>query len=276
MARSFFLSKLWQNILLRIGVLETYQGTIPPPEDYNTVADVRAETSHTDGDRIFCLENQIIYIFDDASMAADNGSLVLKPDDIGSGSPGRWVMEQQLALKNHSHFDKADKITDPLQTKFLVADSEGNPVESVYHHNSFAAIDHTHTGYASVQDLTDLQVDVGALTEALTDKADKYNVQEGDIGKPAVFDSDGNVIPGNTIQFYEFTSGALQAGVTKSVAHNKDLAVGYIINVRSSDNETNAQVAVLKPTPGNAHNSVDIQSSIAVSAPGLIIQILGA
>jgi len=276
MARSFFNSKLLQWILTRLGVLETQQGTIPPAEDYNTVADVRAITSHTGGDRIFCLENQIIYAFDDASLATDNGSTILKPTNINVGDPGRWVFEQQLALKDHTHADKADKILTPAQAKFLMANAGGNPVESAYGNSSYAPTSHTHSGYALATDLTTLQGEVDDLTTAIEAKADKYEVQEGQIGKPAVFDSQGNVIPGNTIQFYEFASGALSAGVTKSIAHNKDLAIGYIINIRSADNENNAMVQILKPTPAEPYNSVDIRSAIDIAAPGLIIQILGA
>jgi hypothetical protein len=275
MARSFYFSKLWQGILQRIGVLETQQGTIPPAEDYNTVADVRAETEHSGGDRIFCLENQIIYIFDDTSLASDNGSTVLKPNDINSEDPGRWIMEQQLALKGHTHSDKADKIVSPLQTRLLMANSDGNPIESIYPPSSFAQASHTHSGYATTDDLSDLQAEVDANTAAIEDKMDKYAVQAGDIGRPAVFNAQGNVIPGTVTRFYQFITGALSAGVTKSVSHNQDLATGYIINVRTADNQNNAMVQMLMPTPMDENNSVDIRSAVDIPAPGLIIQILG-
>jgi hypothetical protein len=274
--RTFYLSKLWQSILTRIGVLETQQGTIPPAEDYNTVADVRAETSHTGGDRIFCLENQIIYTFDAASMAVDNGSTIIKPTDINVGDPGRWIMEQQMALKNHTHADKADRITTPLQTRFLISASDGDPVESAYSSASFATVSHTHTGYVSTATVEALQAEVDANTADIEGKIDKYNVLEADIGRPAVFNELGNVVPGATIVFYEFETGELIAGELKSVAHNKDLSTGYIINVRSADNNNNAMVQILRPTTAAPNNSVDIQSAIDIAAPGLIIQILGA
>ncbi len=275
MARSFYNSKLFQWILQRIGVLETQAGTIPPAEDYNTIADVRAETIHIAEDRIFCLENQLIYIFDETSVAQDDGSLVLKPNDINAEDPGRWIFEQQLALKDHTHDDKADKIITPNQTKFLQADLSGNPVEGNYDANSFAAAGHTHE-YATAQDLADLEAEIDAMDAAMDDKADKYAVQAGDVGKPAVFDANGNCIPGSTIKFYSFPTGALSAGVTKTIAHNQDMTTGYIINARSQDNTNNANVTILMPNAADPDNSVDIQTSIDVVAPGLIIQILGA
>lgn len=277
MARTFFLSKLFQGILVRLGVLETQVGTIPTPEDYNTVADIRAETVHVNADRIFCLENQIIYAFNDASLAVDNGATILKPTNINVGDPGRWLFDQQLALKNHTHADKANVIAAPVQTKFLISNAGGHPVESAYSAASFATAGHNHdSAYATAQDLADIQAEVDALEAVTNDKADKYNVLAGDIGKPAVFDANGNVIPGSTIVFHEYESGALVAGTTKSCPHNKDLAIGYIINVRSADNQNNAMVQILTYTPAAPNDSVDIRSAIDIAAPGLIIQILGA
>lgn len=276
MARSFFNGKLWQGILTRIGVLETEQGTVPPPEDYNTVADIRAETVHVNLDRIFCLENSIIYKFDSGSMAVDNGTTILKPTNITVGNPGRWLQEMQLAAKTHTHTEYGAKMVAPLQTRFLISDAAGNPVESTSRANDFATVLHSHA-YATDEDLATLGTAVDDVVDSLEGKADKYAVQAGDVGKPAVFDSEGNVIPGHTIVFHEYASGALSAGVVKSCPHDKDLVIGYIINVRSADNETNAGgVPVLKPTPGAESDSVDIQSDIDIPTPGLIIQILGA
>ncbi len=275
MARSFFNSKLWQGILDRLGLLETQVGTIPPAEDYNTVADVRAETTHNDGDRIFCLENQVIYIFDQASTEPDNGSTILKPDDISAGNPGRWVFESQLALKGHTHTDKADKITSPLQTRFLMSDGDGNPVESVYSPNSFAGSSHTHTGYATEAALQNLQSEVDGLENDIGDKMDKYPVQAGDVGKPAVFNSEGNTIPGNLPNYYEFTTGELTAGVTKTISHNRDWSTGYIINARTPDGNNNMIVQVLKRNDADPANAIDIKSIVGVPEPGLTIQIVG-
>jgi hypothetical protein len=277
MARSFYFSKPWQGILTRLGILESEQGTVPPPEDYNTVADIRAETSHTAGDRIFCLENLIIYKFDAASMSVDNGTTILKPGNITVGNPGRWLQEMQLAAKTHTHTEYGAKIVAPVQTKFLKSDASGNPIESAQDTSSFSVSDHTHEGYALEADLTEVAGDLATLAGSVSNKADKYAVQSGDVGKPAVFDADGNTVPGSTIIFYEYPSGALEAGVVKTCPHDKDLVIGYIIMARTADNETNAGgVPVLKPTPGSPNNSVDIQSDIDIPAPGLIIQILGA
>jgi len=277
MARSFWTSKLWQGILTRLGLVETQQGTLPAAVDYNTIAEIRAETTHVDEDRIQCLENQITYQFETTSTASDDGFAVLKPTDINSGDPGRWLMEFQLALKNHAHTTYANKVAAPAQTKFITSDASGHPVESAYGASSFATSAHNHdSAYATAAVLADIQAEVDALEAIVDDKADKYPVVVGDIGKPAVFDANGNVIPGSTIVFYEYASGALVAGVTKSCVHDKDLAVGYIINVRASDNQNNAMVQILTYTPANPSNSVDIRSAIAIAAPGLIIQILGA
>lgn len=278
MARSFYNSKLIQWILQRIGVLETYQGSVPPAEDYNTVADIRAETTYADSDRIFCLENQIIYTFDDASTATDDGVLVLKPNDIDPGDPGRWLFEQQLALKDHTHDDKADKIVGPLQSRFLLSDSGGNPTESTYHAGSFALASHTHEGYATAEDLEALETDVEANTTALDGKMDKYGVTAPDIGKPAVFDATGNVIPGSwqgTLTYHQFNTGALEQGITKTVIHGQNLSSGYILNARLADDSNNAMVQVLMPNAVDPANSIDIKSTIDVADPGLIIQIIG-
>lgn len=274
MARSFFNSKLWQGILSRIGVLETQSGTLPPPVDYNTIADIRAETTHVDEDRIFCLENQVTYQFDSASTVADDGFAVIKPTDIGSGDPGRWLMEYQLALKTHTHAEKANIVSAPTQTRFLVSDENGNPVESASAASSFAAASHTHAGYATTQSVEDLEAEIDAID--VDGKMDKYAVTEGDIGKPAVFDANGNTIPGSAIQFHEYSTGALTAKTTKSCVHNKNFGVGYFINARSSDNQTNAIVSILKPTAADPQNSIDIQVPVDIPAPGLIIQIIGA
>ena len=256
--------------------METEQGTVPPPEDYNTVADIRAETVHVNLDRIFCLENFIIYKFNSASFEVDNGTTVLKPTNITVGNPGRWLQEMQLAPKTHSHSEYANKVADPVQTKFLKSDASGHPVEGEQDPSSFATQDHTHEGYATAGDLAALESLISDNAEAINNKADKYTVMSGDVGKPAVFDENGNVVPGSTSVFHEYATGALAAGVTKSCPHNKDVAK-YIIIARSIDNETNAGgLSVLKRTPGSENNSVDIRSDIDIPDPGLIIQIQGA
>jgi hypothetical protein len=276
MARSFYFSKPWQNILTRLGILESEQGTVPPPEDYNTVADIRAETSHTAGDRIFCLENLIIYKFDAASMSVDNGTTILKPDNITVGNPGRWLQEMQLAPKTHSHAEYAAKVTAPVQTRFLKSDASGNPIEGAEDPSSFAAAGHTHEGYALDSDLTTVAGDLAMLAGTVATKADKYAVTEGDIGKPAVFNAEGNMVPGATIKFYQFYTGPLVAGVVKPIRHDQNMLIGYIPNAREADNSNNTNVALLKPNEIEPENIIDVKSSENVSDPGLIIQILGA
>ena len=193
--RTFFNSKLWQDLLQRVGLLETSQGTIPPANDYNTIAYIKAETVYVEGDRIFCLENQIIYIFNSASTAADNNATVLKPTNINAEDPGRWVMEQQIALKNHTHTTYAEKITDPLQTHFLMANAGGQFFESEYAPSSFATAEHEHSEYGSPETMQTILDEIETINETLPNKADKYNVEIGDVGKYAVFNEDGNTVP---------------------------------------------------------------------------------
>jgi hypothetical protein len=73
--------------------------------------------------------------------------------------------------------------------------------------------------------------------------------------------------------FYEFWSGALVAGVMKTVKHDKNLDTGYIINTRVTDN--NVVMALLKASPSNPRNCVDIMSYDDIVDPGVLIQIYG-
>jgi hypothetical protein len=77
-----------------------------------------------------------------------------------------------------------------------------------------------------------------------------------------------------TIVYYEFTTGALVAGETATVAHNQNLT-SYIIQVRNSTNTNNAVVQTLMPNEADPKNAIDIKSLKAYDAPGLLIQIIG-
>jgi hypothetical protein len=209
-------------------------------------------------------------------MSVDNGSTILKPTDINVGDPGRWLMEQQMALKNHSHTEYAVKVTTPVQTRFLKSDASGSPVEGAEDASSFAASDHTHAGYALDSDLTTVAGDLATLAGTVATKADKYAVTTGDIGKPAVFNAEGNVVPGATIKFFQFYTGPLVAGVVKPIRHDQNMLIGYIPNAREADNSNNTIVAILKPNDVEPENIIDVKSSENVPDPGLIIQILGA
>lgn len=63
--------------------------------------------------------------------------------------------------------------------------------------------------------------------------------------------------------FHNFNTGALTAGVTKSVAHNKGLT-NYLIIARDATDNNNGIFNVLKPTPSDPTNSIDIQSAVAI------------
>ena len=284
MARGFFTSKLWQGILTRLGLVETQQGTLPAAVDYNTIAEIRAETTHVDEDRIQCLENQITYQFEATSTAADDGFAVLKPTNIAVGDPGRWLMEFQLALKNHTHAEKANVVATPTQTRFLVSNATGHPVESTSTASSFAAASHTHAGYATTAEVDAVEEDIVTITEALTDKMDKYPVQAGDIGKVGVFDANGNCVPGSgAVRFDVFYTGALTKNVRKSCAHNLALTTDHpLIGVRNVADTNNMPTQELKPTPATVgdpllpYNSIDIIVLVDIPAPGLLIQICGS
>jgi len=76
-----------------------------------------------------------------------------------------------------------------------------------------------------------------------------------------------NLMPG----FYEFSTGALTANVTKTVTHSKGWTQ-YIIQARDSDN--NVAVKLLKKNAGDPTNKVDIKVGIDMPS-GLTIQICG-
>jgi len=77
------------------------------------------------------------------------------------------------------------------------------------------------------------------------------------------------------MKYYEFDSGALEEGVTKSVVHNRNMSA-YFLMARDPDNNNNVQTNILRPTPGDPLNSVDIQVFAEIPAPGFKIQIAGA
>ena len=81
-------------------------------------------------------------------------------------------------------------------------------------------------------------------------------------------------VVGSGATFYQFTTGALTAGVTKPVSHNQELT-NYIIIVRNEADTNNAMVQILQKTSGDPTNSIDIQSAIGILAPGLTVQIIG-
>lgn len=255
MANSFLNAKIIQNLLQRLGVLETQQGTIPPAEDYNTIADIRALTTYSNEDRIFCLENQIIYIFNAASTATDNGTTILKPTNIDTGDPGRWVFDKQLALKDHTHTAYAEKMQDPAQTKFLMSDENGNPIESTYDPNHFAEADHTHSGYTTDEEFNTLSSTVGALATGLEDKADKYPVEVGDVGKPAVFDAEGNVIPSDSILSTDELAAIQEANIPS--ATNPFATINDIPEASVDDLATEVNVDVAAGTPNTVTLNMD-------------------
>ena len=82
------------------------------------------------------------------------------------------------------------------------------------------------------------------------------------------------LLGGSGIMFYEFTTGALVKGVTKTVSHNQGLT-NYFINARDISDNNNAMLQILKPNAADPSNAIDIKSYLAVPSPGLTIQIMG-
>lgn len=59
--------------------------------DADTITEIRAFTDYSNGLEMFCAANNITYVFNSTSTTADDGYLVLKPDDINIADPGRWI-----------------------------------------------------------------------------------------------------------------------------------------------------------------------------------------
>lgn len=192
---SFINAKLWQNILSRIGSLETLIGQQPTPVDYNNASDLRAETIYNDEDRAFVLDVASVFIFDAESTATDDGILILIPDDITAPAPGRWLRENELALKSHTHDIYFSKIVTPVTNRFLVINSEGDIVETGFSQNSFAAANHTHSTYATKDQLATLAGAVDDLASQVNNVAQKPTLSEEQINKLAILDTDGNAQP---------------------------------------------------------------------------------
>jgi len=57
----------------------------------DSITAIRAITDYSDGIDVGNFETGIIYEFDAVSTDADDGVDILKPDNIASGDPGRWV-----------------------------------------------------------------------------------------------------------------------------------------------------------------------------------------
>lgn len=64
--------------------------------------------------------------------------------------------------------------------------------------------------------------------------------------------------------FYMFNTGALSAGVTKTVTHNRGLT-NYLIVARDATDNNNGMFNLLKPNASDPTNKIDIQSPIAIS-----------
>lgn len=56
------------------------------------IIELRAVLDHNDKDLIFVKDLAKIFYYDAFSTAADDGATVLKPDDVGAGDPGRWLV----------------------------------------------------------------------------------------------------------------------------------------------------------------------------------------
>jgi hypothetical protein len=192
-ARTSWLGSIIQGILSRIGTLETQVGQTPDPDDYTDKDDVRSITGYSDADRVLCLENQYIYIFDDASAVADDDDIVLCPDDITHPAPGRWVRDTRLALYEHNHDPIYQKlITTPTQNRFTAVNASGQLVETAYHANSWAPYTHEHAGYASTTSVEALDAALDALSDIVNNKMDKLAPTAGQVDEILTVDANGN------------------------------------------------------------------------------------
>jgi hypothetical protein len=103
-----------------------------PSQWYNTYNDVRAITGYEKGDYIGCFENGYSYIFNEESLLNENtnptGTSIIRPNDITSANPGRWVSvytNQEFATDEMMVKDPMTdglRIIDPVRLQLWVND----------------------------------------------------------------------------------------------------------------------------------------------------------
>lgn len=62
--------------------------------------DIRALTDHEASMDVGNYATGAVYEYDDTSTATDDGDTILKPDDVATADPGRWVKQKTFALSN--------------------------------------------------------------------------------------------------------------------------------------------------------------------------------
>ena len=114
-------------------------GTGVIDEWLDTVAAIKALTAHDDKADVGCYANGKIYQFDINSMLSDDSPTtqdVLKPDDISSGNPGRWIRKAIIpVLVNALPLGHAPDRTDYTDGFFQWLNSE-NTANAIWDLNS--------------------------------------------------------------------------------------------------------------------------------------------
>ena len=81
------------------------QGT---PDNWQTIAGIRAMKVHETGDDVGCFDNNSIYQYDSTCSTADDGVIYLKPTNVTTN--GRWVRQFIVAAASHNHNSDYDAI----------------------------------------------------------------------------------------------------------------------------------------------------------------------
>jgi len=107
---------------------------------YDTLTDLRAETDY-DGNSFGAVgENEFVYGFDPTETTADDGDNYIKPDDIGGGSPGRWVKSAVLTYGDMYKADYDDGADDGTVAKAAALKPGGTTLPSLLDFKAYETV----------------------------------------------------------------------------------------------------------------------------------------
>lgn len=75
--------------------------------------------------------------------------------------------------------------------------------------------------------------------------------------------------------YYQFYTAELVANTLKTVYHYQNWTVGYTMQARTPDDSNNAVAEILRRSTTDPANAIEIQVTVDIPAPGLLIQIRG-
>lgn len=134
-------------ITYRDAVLVEYQLGLPPRQTpCASVVELRARVYHSDDCWCICPVAGVAWAwqYDAASVSADNGTTVLKPDDVAIGDPGRWLLDE---TQQHNHDDAYPALVDlsVIGNFPSFSDTHGQMQDSGYKPADFATAGHGHS-----------------------------------------------------------------------------------------------------------------------------------